>query len=232
VRRISVSAVWLLLLALLSPSALADQPIETGWTRMGEFDGIVNWESKRPSMPLSAFKARTVIRADMWLVLAVLEDVNRAAEWTHHCAEMRLVRRGAERDMFVYARMDAPWPVHDRDVVTRVLVEYGKSGELSVAIHGVSGERPERPGVVRIPYLRAFYHFRALNEEATQVEYEIEIDPGGTLPGWLKTMVSRDFARQTLSALRDRVLWSERNGVYDRRAEQLRDEAERSGFGG
>jgi hypothetical protein len=218
---------WILVTAL----ALVARAEPDGWGIIRQEDGITSWEKKRADAPLSAFRARATLRADVWRILAVLEDVDRACEWTAHCEEMRRVRQLGERDMLVYAQMGAPWPVHDRDVITHVSVSYGEPGELTVGIRNVSDASiPERNEVVRLPRMIAHYRFREVGPGQTSVEYELEIDPGGTLPDWLKSLISKNFAHDTLDRLRDRVQWAERGGVYEERAAAMAVSAQRGGY--
>jgi hypothetical protein len=64
----------------------------------------------------------------------------------------------------------------------------------------------------------------------TAVDYELEIDPGGTLPDWLKALISKNFAHDTLDRLRERLKWAEEGGVYRERAAAMAAEAEQSGY--
>ncbi len=201
------------------------------WVQIRSDDGITSWEKKDSGAALSSYRARVTMTDDIWPILAVLDDVDRACEWTAHCLEMRRVRSLADNAIVVYAKMNAPWPVQDRDVVTKVTVESGAPGELNVSIRAVrDAQLPECEHVVRLPKMVASYRFRQLGPRRTTVEYELEIDPGGTLPDWLKQLISKNFAHDTLDRLRDRVRWAEREGVYQLRAGQLEAAAARRGF--
>ncbi len=216
-------------LILLATTAHA-QADHDAWRPIRVDDQITSWESERPGQPLSAFRARTSLPTSMWLAVAVLEDVARACEWTSHCTEMR--RLGSAADMvLVYARMDAPWPVRDRDVVVQVRTVYGAPGELTLQIEARAGaEGPASAEVVRMPRFRAHYRFRASGRESCLVEYQIDVDPGGTLPEWLKRLVARDLAHNTLDDLRDRVRWAAQRGLYRERAQAIAELAVQSGF--
>jgi START domain len=209
----------LLGLCLWSSSASAQG--EPSWQKERERDGIVSYRRERPGQSLAAFRARMSIDADLWTVLAVLEDVDRASEWTAHCLEMRKLRGVSERDMLVYARTDAPWPVRDRDVVTRVTSTVLSLREVVAEIHAVR-HLPERAGLVRIPALDARYAFHLRDDGKLDIEYMIEVDPGGTLPDWVKNLVGRDLAHETLSRLRARSAWARTHGTYSARALHLR----------
>ncbi len=211
--------------------AMAHASAQAEWQRIRVHDGIMSWESERPGQPLSAYRARTVLRASAWEAVAVLEDVERACEWTSHCAEMKPVPGGSDGARLVYARMDAPWPVRDRDVVVEVRAAYDVPGELTLQIAASSRPRlPPVADVVRMLRFRAHYRFRLLADERCEVEYQIDVDPGGTLPDWLKRLVARDLADDTLDDLRDRVRWAHDRGLYRGRIEALAVLAAANGF--
>jgi hypothetical protein len=214
------------------------------WQRVREDEGIATWvrlqsdsargtsvdEGKDEALP--TFRGRMVADANLWELVAVLEDVDRASEWTANCAEMRGVAGSTSDRLLVYARMDAPWPVKDRDVITEVTSATVGTNTLLISIRAVSYSKiPTRPGVVRIPKMIASYRLEQLSENRTRVWYEVELDPGGTLPDWLKTMVARDLAHNTLSRLRDRARWAAQHNLYESRASALKTAARERGFG-
>jgi START domain len=220
----------LVLLLFSAARLLADAPGEN-WRLVRRHEGIDSFQADHLQRPLSAFRARMVLEADMWTALAILDDVDRACEWTSHCAEMRRLRATSSEEFLVYARMDAPWPVRDRDVVVRVRVSYGELDELLVSITAAREEQDNAaPSVVRMPRFDAHYRFRALAAERTEVEYQIDLDPGGTLPDWLKQMIARDLSHDTLADLRRRTHWARERGVYGERRRALSASARAQGF--
>jgi hypothetical protein len=136
---------WASLFVLMVPSLAFAAP----WEQVRCEAGITSW--KREGEPLPTYRARTTLNASVWEALAVLDDVDRACEWTSHCAEMRRVETVSERELLVYARMDAPWPVRDRDVFVRVTVEYGGSGEVLVQIRATQDRELQAKQAVRMP---------------------------------------------------------------------------------
>lgn len=215
------TAAVLLVSAAASLPAVRAQASE--WTTIRDDAGITSFRRELAGAPLPAFRARAVFQYDMWFLLAILEDVDRAVEWTAHCVEMRQVRRLSTREMLVYARMDAPWPVHDRDVIVHISVQDAAASELTVAIRSTDlGEQQAHEGVVRMPHMRASYRFRPIDAGRTEVQYELEVDTGGALPDWLKALVSRNLAHDTLSRLRGRAAWAKERALYLQRADELR----------
>jgi hypothetical protein len=95
--RRTLVAASLMGLCLWSAHAGAEGPAD--WQQVKVRDGITSSRRERPGHALDAFRARARFEADMWTVLAVLEDVDRASEWTAHCPEMRKLSGVSYRDM-------------------------------------------------------------------------------------------------------------------------------------
>jgi hypothetical protein len=226
---------WLVTFVILSTLSWATELFADAssgrWQWLQTREGITTWRTERPAQELSAFRAQMLLDADVWTALAILEDVDRACEWTSRCAEMRRLRAISEQELVVYARIDAPWPVRDRDVVVRVSVSYGDDGELLLSIdstHEVLHEGAS--GIVRMPRFQAHYRFRVLAAQRTEVEYQVDVDPGGTLPDWLKRMIARDLSHDTLADLRRRTDWALARGEYASRRDGLASLAQARGF--
>jgi len=139
-------------------------------------------------------------------IRAVLEDVGTHTQWMPDCAESRLVRAEDEQ-LTMYRRSAAPWPVSDRDVVVRSRTEVIQPGvEIHAFFTSVDDpEVPARGGTVRMPHLVGHWKVRAIDAGRSRVEYQVDADPGGTLPGWLAASASRDNPIRTIVGLRNRI---------------------------
>ena len=211
----------LILLTLVVSSSVLAQSRD--WEMLATRDGIRSYSREATDFPLPAFRSETIMQHGLWHLLAILEDVDRAAEWTAHCREMKKLKTIGPRTMLVYGRMQAPWPVRDRDVVVRVAVQRAGPSEVFVDIRNTAfAGAPSLSDVVRMPRMRASYRFRSLGPTRTLVTYQLQVDPGGSLPDWLKRLVARNLPHDTLERLRERAAWAYERGLYRARAEQLR----------
>lgn len=196
--------------------------VEPGWTLVAEEDGIVvtSRPSERSALPV--FRGAGRVDAPLLEVLAVVTDAERHHEWIFSCSDSALVAQTSEASGIVYNRTDAPWPVPDRDVVLDSRVEV-LDGEREVIVRFFATPHPDRPpidGVVRMPYLRGHYHLWAEDDAHTRVEYQVDSDPGGTLPTWLASRGTREMPVETLRALRTQL--ARTHGVYDARIAEIR----------
>jgi hypothetical protein len=195
---------------------------EAGWVRVAEEEGIVITSRSSEHSPLPIFRGVGVVDAPLLAVLAVVTDAERHREWIFSCSASALVAQTSETTGVVYNRTDTPWPVPDRDVVLDSRVEL-VDGEREVIVRFSATVHPERPpedGVVRMTYLEGHYHLWAQDDAHTRVEYQVDSDPGGSLPTWLATRGTRDMPLETLRSLRTQL--ARTRGIYDERIATFR----------
>ncbi len=178
----------------------------TKWQLAKQGSGVKVWMMESPGRPLAVIRARTRVSATTLEVLAVINDVNKSCAWAGRCLEARVLHRDGPKTR-LYSRRAAPWPVSDRDfellAVTRAL-----DGERLLRIDFKQAARartPLRDGVVRMPLMRGHYELRRAPGGATDVELQIEADPGGWIPKWIVRWTARNGPFASLAGLRKRV---------------------------
>ena len=207
-----MGVISILFLALV----LGSEANASQWEFLKQKEGIVisAKESKMGDLPV--FRGVGQIRASIPQILAVMQDAPGAKEWMHKCLENRPIEIQNVYDRIVYNRTDSPWPVSDRDVVvqTRGRIDLPRK-RILIEMKSISDPRqPEVDGVVRIPRLAGHYVLRYVTQNLTEIEYQIDADPGGSLPTWLAKLASRDLPYYTIRNLRNRVIESVENDEY------------------
>lgn len=200
--RVQVGPVVFGLTLLLSPFAAvaAAEP----WHKTGEEDGVVLETREVPGSPMPEFRGTTVIAAEFYDVAAVLDDLDRYCEWQQRCLKAREVARVSELDRYFYSRTGVPWPLQDRDVVVRgKSVGLAEGQEVWVRFESVTDARwPPIDGVVRIPLAKGSWHVVRIDDGHTMVQYQVQADPGGLVPGWAARLSAKQVPRDTLAGLR------------------------------
>jgi hypothetical protein len=193
-----------------------------GWTRVTEEDGIAVTSRPSEHSPLPVFRGVGRVDAPLLDVLAVISDADRHHEWVFSCSASSLVAQTSDLTAIVYNRTATPWPVPDRDVVLRSRVEV-IDGEREAMVRfsaTTHAKRPAQDGVVRMSYLHGHYHLWAEDDAHTRVEYQVDSDPGGSLPTRLATRGTREMPLETLRGLRTQVVRT--RGTYDDRTAAFR----------
>lgn len=188
------------LVALLSTPAFAE------WTTIREEDGVTVREDDAPGRVLPVLLGVTTTEATPQEVLSWIQDVSTHTGWMHNCKEARTLRNDGGSVVYSYNRMNSPWPVSDRDVVLRVETTRSPDGAVRVEFRSTEEvELAEVSSVVRMPRLEGHYVLTPLESGGTRIEYRLDSDPGGSLPGWLVKQASRNLPYFTLKNLRERV---------------------------
>lgn len=185
-----------------------------GWKRITTEDGVTVTSRDVPGRGFPTFRGVGIIHADMYSVLAVMSDIPRHTEWMYNCKSIQLIRKIDDRQRIVYSRTRAPWPVSDRDAVYRSNVVVDRAHKaVSVEFRAVKSRyvAPVK-GVVRMVNLRGHFKLRSLGAARTRIEYQVDADPGGWLPGWIARIATRKLPLATIQNLRRQV--SKTRGLY------------------
>jgi len=188
--------------------ARAEEP-RGAWEEVSNKDGILVQRRTVEGYKLKEFLGRGLVQAPIGRVLAVIRDANRRGEWMPACADSHLVEENlATRTQLAYHRTKAPWPVSDRDSVNRaeMIVEPTKH-RVFLPFEAVSlPEVPPKKGVVRMPFMRGHWVLTPVDGgKATEAEYQVFANPGGSLPDWLANLASKTLPRETIAGLRKQV---------------------------
>ncbi len=189
------------------------------WERVKERHGVTVWQRGVEGTSLVEFRGRGEVEATVLQILAVLGDHERKTEWMDRCTEARGVRLFGMDRQVVYQRIGSDIPlVSDRDVVMEAVVRL-KPEARRVQVDAVAVDdplEPPRPGVVRMPELRARWTLEVLDAERTLVTYEVRADPGGDIPKWVVNLVSRSIPAETIERLRQQTAKGGYEPVQDR----------------
>lgn len=174
------------------------------WRNVLEEDGIVVSVREEEGRPYAEFRGVGVVAANLFQLLAILDDTPRHCDWQANCTVSKVVKRVNEFERYIYHRIKAPWPVSDRDVVLRGWVEADVAKRI---VHSrfraapLAGYPPVA-GVVRMPALDGFYRLEWLGADATRVTYQVVAGTGGMLPAWLANRTNRKLPLGTLLGMR------------------------------
>ena len=184
------------------------------WEVIAQQEGIT--VSRRPVEGRSFPQLRAIgeVPGTPYEVLAILLDVPAHVDWRPDCVESRLVQRTDTWQSVVYTVTGAPWPVADREiVVSNEVVFIDPPSQLKVTFAALAApDVKHRRGTVRIKAATGFFAIEAIDNRHSRVHYEVDADPGGSLPKWVITAQSTKNPLGTLTGLRRRL--EETRGQY------------------
>jgi hypothetical protein len=119
-------------------------------------------------------------------IVALVCDFTNYGSLVSGVQEARVLSGTLPADYEIYLRYAPRFVVvAARDVVVRVQTEPGTDRAAGCGWEGVKAREPERKGTVRMPLLRGRWTIQPLDAARSRVVYQVAVDPGGRLPGWL-----------------------------------------------
>lgn len=182
--------------------------IAADWEFLFEDEGIKVWRRQVEGSDFVAFRGRGLVKAPILKVAAVIRDADRETEWMENCAAARTVRFLSATDAIVYNRTGSPVPlISDRDTVLKTWTEVVPD-KKTVWVRFEQTKDAAAPvvdGVVRMPVLKGHWRMVQKGAYSTELEYQVQADPGGALPAWLVNLVSKKMPFHTVRRLREQV---------------------------
>jgi ribosome-associated toxin RatA of RatAB toxin-antitoxin module len=170
------------LLVLLSLAEAA-----TGaWTAAGTAKGVAVAFRDDPRLGVREVRATAELAFPAARIFPLVCDFTRYGSLVSGVQETTVMSGTAPADYEVYLRYAPRFViVAARDVVVRVRGQSTPDGVSTCEWREVEARAPLRDGVVRMPLLRGSWTLEPLGPARSRVVYQVAVDPGGRLPGWL-----------------------------------------------
>ncbi len=160
-----------------------------------------------PSSDFLSFVAVATIDAPQHSVLSLLYDIDVATEWVWKTKEMRLLKELTDDEgRIVYQLVSAPWPVSDREIITRSQGYMDpETSEIFIKLECLADYLPRNDKYVRVPQLEGAWNIVPLSENQCRVVFRLHIEPGGEIPSWLANIAVIDTPYHTMVNLQKMV---------------------------
>lgn len=174
------------------------------WTLAKDKEGVKVYTRKIEGWGIKEYKAEIVVKAKFSDVIATLKDVPSRYEWLHNTTEIREIERPNKDVVAIYTKVDAPWPVADRDNITRFSFSYPsrQTARVDMTIIKSHQKAPIYDGVVRIERLKGHWIIKDKSNGYIEIVQQCAAEPGGSLPDWLANSAVVDTPYQSMSKLK------------------------------
>jgi hypothetical protein len=196
--------VWLLVSVSLSLSVKA-QAQAAPWELKKDKDGIYIYTRKAADSKFNELRVVMDMPGNFAQLRSILQDIPHFKDWIYCTKSSALVQQINPNEWIYYTEVSAPWPMSNRDFYsyTKVWIDTVRD-QLRISSRNVT-TYPPKPGLVRIPLLRAEWVVTRINRMAMRVEYTLSWDPGGGIPAWIVNLFSTTGPFQSFSQLKKRM---------------------------
>jgi hypothetical protein len=174
----------------------------SAWEQARNKNGVRVFNRPVPGSSFKEFRAVAEVKASLNSLVAVVSDADNYCAWYDECKEARRLGKDSATatEWTVYYVQHAPFPVSDRDMILHGRIEQdGVTKVVTVTVEGEPGAMPAQKGRVRVPVARGLWRFTPLAGGRVQVEYQMRIDPGGSVPAWLAGSTVTDGPLRTVT---------------------------------
>ncbi len=182
--------------------------VDSSWKQTRDERGIRVFERDLPDSGLLSFKAVGVIDAPIDIVLSILLDEARLSEWAEDRSRSRVVgwfRKAV--DYVSHDRVELPWPIKDRDFVTRVQIDVDPSDSTTRVSYSLSTYQvPASHDAVRGSLVGSYCLLEPVDGgRRTRATGVAVADPRGSIPTWVVNLYQRNWPYETIMAMREQA---------------------------
>lgn len=208
------AALALVLLVPLRASALDVSDLERapesdGWVLVRDQEGVKVWTRELEGSSIHGLRSDGIVDAPLARVAQVFFDHQRAPEWIDRMADEHVVRFEGDDAYIEYNRIKLPFPLSDRDYVTRVHLAVDPARQV-VALTSSSIDAADLPSPCVRGTLQTAYLLSAVEGGArTRIQVLYLMDPNGFVPHWVVNLFQKSWPIATFRGIRRQLLRSD-----------------------
>jgi START domain len=170
-------------------------------------DGIKVYVCKSDHEKFKTLRAEfTLENTSIEKYLEFLFAVEDYPTWQYNMAHAQILSKISNDEMTYRSEIDAPWPLEDRELFVNFKVTRDAGpDQITIAIRNFVSDLPVKSGLIRVPFFSASYLLTAINETSLKVVYNLNIDPGGSIPVWLVNMALAEGPYVSFRNLKKRI---------------------------
>jgi hypothetical protein len=179
-----------------------EKPLEPGVS--GSPQAIT--ESKDIPGEIRMFRGNTTLGYGIDEIAKAVCDPAARMKWVERIAEDILIAGKPDEGKWLsYEAYDLVWPVSNRDYVFQQTLEkslHQKKNRTIVKVSSIEHpDYPEKPDRVRGVLPTCVFALDEISEKETHLEVMVQVDPGGSIPGFIKNMIQKGWSLKTMRAL-------------------------------
>ena len=157
-----------------------------GWTAAGTTRGVTLAFRDDPRLEVREVRATTELPFAAARIFPLVCDFTHYGSLVSGVQETKMMSGTAPSDYEIYMRYAPRFlVVSARDIVVHVQGQSLPDGSSRCHWTDLKEREPERKGIVRMPLLRGSWTIEPLDLTRSRVVYQVAVNPGGRLPGWL-----------------------------------------------
>ncbi len=181
----------------------AFKPGERAWELQSNKNGIAVYTRTVDGYSVSAVKSVCIINSSLSGMVALVLDVASYKKWIFHCDHAQIVKWINPTELIYYQETSVPWPADNRDFIGRLKLSQDKvSGIVTITVENEPNYLPQKTGRVRLKKFTERIIIAPKGKNKSELSYEMMMDVGGNIPGWMVNLAITSGPYESLSAMK------------------------------
>jgi START domain len=169
-------------------------------------DGIKIFACNSDKSKFKSIKASFTADATLSQISDMIMDIGNYKQWQYNTSKANILKGINDHTLIYYVEISAPRPVNNRDMVTQLSIRQDSLTKIvTVQTKGLPEYIAPKEGVIRVPVSAGKWTITPAGPSKVNVVYEIQIDPGGSVPTWMVNMVSAQAPYQSFLNLKSQL---------------------------
>jgi hypothetical protein len=169
-------------------------------------NGIKVFSCTNNNSKFNSIKASFEIEATAPQLAAMVMDIAGYTKWQYKTIEASILKTISQRELIYYVEIMSPWPASNRDFVVHLKIEQDSlTKKMVFRFRGIPDYIPDKKGIIRVPMSRSTWRIEPTAFNKLKIEYSMEMDPSGLVPGWLMNKLSAEGPYESFFALKNSI---------------------------
>jgi len=176
---------------------------QDSWEKVKDKKGISIFTRTIQNSDFKVFRAEMHLEESIHAFVAVLRDMEHLHEWAYSIKYTNVLERHGDSVQVYYAEASTPFPFQNRDGIYHNQFRWiADSSKLVMDINLFPDYLEEKDNLVRVKG-NGFWSAVITESELLHITFQMQVDPGGSIPAWLTNIFIDDTPYVTLSNLRE-----------------------------
>ncbi|MCF8713417.1 lipid-binding protein [Joostella atrarenae] len=176
---------------------------EQEWELKRNTNNIQVYTRELDSTKINEYKAILKVNTSLEKVLEVLTDGNGLKNWNYKTPESELIAKISETEFIVWMQNDLPWPISDRDNISRVTINQISEEVYKIDISPADSTYIKaNKNVIRMDNFKGNWLIRNVDKNTVEITQQMYGDPNGNLPAWLINSILTTFPYHSFEKLK------------------------------
>ncbi len=177
------------------------------WTLQKEKDGIKISSRHAASSQFDDIHVEVDLPGNIEQMKSILLDISHYKDWSYALKKSVLIKQLGVGKLIYYSEFEVPWPATDRYFYADFELTEDTSGHaFKVVAVNIPDYLPASRDLQQVTSVRGFWNITTISKKSIHVDYILELNPGGSLPGWVINLFSTKGPLETFENIKQKMI--------------------------